>query len=118
MFQPPPGFDDAVFDGAQCARRGTIREVQVPEVGVVKARYPMPNALANLAMSENPKASAKSRQEHRVRFLRAHLDEGEHERLTVEMMRGELPFDTMERVTQAIATMGTARPTLPSSASR
>lgn len=88
-----------------------FEDLDVPGVGVVKARKPMPNAAANLAVSESSKMDPRVRQEHRIRFLRNHLADGEHERLTVAMMQGDLPYDALEKVVRAVATNGTARPT-------
>jgi hypothetical protein len=118
MFNPPDGCVDMLADAELSTNNGPFLDLEVPDVGVVRARRPMPNAAANLAMSENSKIAGAARLEHRTRFLRNHLADGEHERLTAAMMTDDLPYDTMERVTRAVAVWGTARPTLPSSASR
>lgn len=112
MSEPPDGIVDMLAD-AEFLPPPThpFKELNVPDVGVVHARRPMPNAAANLAMSENSKLKGDVRQDHRIRFLRDHLAPGEHERMTVAMMRGDMPHDATEKVVRAVATWGTARPT-------
>lgn len=112
MFEPPEGIIDMLTDAELVApAEHPFQPLDVPGVGIVQARRPMPNAAANLAMSENSKMSPSERQSHRIRFLRNHLAPGEHERMTVAMMQGEMPYDATEKVVRAVATWGTARPT-------
>lgn len=75
----------------------------------------MPHSIANLAAAYRADIPAGKQQEHLVRFLRGHLADGEYERLMRGMMTDELPEDTVALVVEAIATWGTARPTVPSS---
>lgn len=92
-----------------------LRPLEVPEVGTVMARPPMPGAAAALAMAANAKIDAVSRQNYLVLFVKNHIGDVEYERLLYEMMIGELPADTVEQVARAVAVWGTARPTSPSS---
>jgi hypothetical protein len=92
-------------------------DLDVPEVGVVKARKPMPNAVPALAMAANSKLSNQARTDYLVLFVRNHLAEGELERVYHDMILGTKPHDSIERISREIATWGTARPTSPSSLS-
>lgn len=116
MYEPPPGFDDLIGD-ADGAPTGYVT-LEVPGVGEVSARRPLANALANLSMSASPKLTPQSRNDYATLFLQAHLGPGEYARLLHGLMMEEHPPDTVDRVVQAISTMGTARPTSPSSRSR
>lgn len=112
MFEQPDGIDDMLADAEFLPpAKHPFHDLLVPGVGMVHARRPMANAAANLAMSENSKLDAPTRQEHRIRFLRDHLEPGEHERMTEAMIRGDMPFDATEKVVRAVATWGTGRPT-------
>ena len=93
-------------------------DLEVDGVGVVRARRPMPNAVPALASAANSKIEAASRVDYLVLFVRNHLDAGELERIYHLMITGDAPADSVERIARAVATWGTARPTLPSSPSR
>lgn len=112
---PPPGFKDIIGDAdaesAVVPVAGPYTEIDVPEVGMVRARKPMANAIPNLAMSAASHIDNTARADHLMRFVRNHLDYGEADRLLVGMINGELPSDTFGRVGTTIATWGTARPT-------
>lgn len=118
MYEPPPGFDDMLGDAELVPMEGPFRTLEVPGVGSVLARRPMPRSTAALAMSANAKIDATARQDYLTLFVRNHLADGEYERLMVAMINGEAPPDTLGRVARSISTWGTARPMLPSSASR
>lgn len=92
-------------------------QLDVPEVGVVLARKPMPNAIPALAMAANAKLGNQERANYLVLFVRNHLAPGELERVYHDMITGPLPSDSIERISREIATWGTARPTSPSSLS-
>lgn len=94
---------------------GKAVPLDVPDVGEVLARKPMPGSAAALAMAANAKIDAAARQSYLVLFVKNHIGDTEYERLLLGMMEGELPTDTVEKVARAVATWGTARPTLPSS---
>lgn len=112
MYNPPPGFKDMENDAEGVASpAGPYSELEVPDVGIVRARKPMPNAVPNLALSAAAEISNTSRADHLTRFVRNHLDYGEADRLLAGMINGELPADTYGKVGIAIATWGTARPT-------
>ncbi|SLE68114.1 Uncharacterised protein [Mycobacteroides abscessus subsp. massiliense] len=117
MYDPPDSFDDMLGDADLVPQTGPFVPLEIPGVGVVRARRPMPNAVPVLAMSVNAKIDVVDKQGYLTLFLQNHLESGEHERILVTMMGGELPADSMGRVARAIATWGTARPTLPSSRS-
>ncbi|CAA0078303.1 Uncharacterised protein [Mycolicibacterium vanbaalenii] len=115
MFDPPPGYHDMLGDAEHNTRQSGYANLDVDEVGVVRARYPLPNAVPNLAMANTDKISRASQLMHLKRFLRAHVED--LDQYLVAMMDGTLPADTVERIAKAVAAWGTARPTLPSSVS-
>lgn len=118
MYDPPPGYEDALADCAVAVcPPPSYQPVEVAGVGTVSARRPLPNSVAALAMAANSKIALTSRLDYLVLFVRNHLQPGEMERLYVQMITGDCPPDTMERVARAVATWGTARPTQPSSRS-
>lgn len=110
MFDPPPGYVDLLGDAAHAPSLGEPTVLDVPGVGTVLASRARPASIAELAMAANPDLEMRHRQEHLARFVGDHLAAGEYERLTVEMIDGDLPDDTFFRVGRAIATHGTARP--------
>lgn len=89
--------------------------IEVPDVGRVRARKPMPNAIPAMAMAANAKIDAQAQTDYVVLFVRNHLDEGELERIYYEMITGDMPRDALTLIAREIATWGTARPTRPSS---
>jgi hypothetical protein len=122
MFSPPPGYEDCEadadrFDEALAEMTGLdktrhFHELNVPGVGLVHARRPMPNAIPALAGAANAKITAQSRLDYLDIFIQNHLKPGEFEDLLVRMITDDdMPPDTMLRVSRAIATNGTARPT-------
>jgi hypothetical protein len=110
MFDPPEGFDDMLGDAVLAPLTGPVLDLDVPDVGVVRARRPMPRSAAALAMSGNPKITPEERHQHLTQFVRDHLEDGEYERLLSGMMADELPGDTITLVARELATWGTARP--------
>lgn len=113
MAEPPPGFADLIGDAEDWPVTGEVREMYVPRFGEIRARKPMPRATAALAMSANKKVDAKEQYRYFTQFITDHLDKGEYERITHEMVEdteGELPEDILQRVARTIATFGTARP--------
>ena len=121
MYDPPPGYVDCESD-AEDHPTPPIKgyhEIDVAGVGVFHARKPLPNAIPALAGAANPKVSNASRIDYLTIFVQNHLAEGEPEKLLARMLDPDedLPEDAMLRVSRAIATAGTARPTVPSSTS-
>jgi hypothetical protein len=118
MFDPPPGDADMLGD-AEHADVAPVRysDLDIEDVGVVRARRPLPNAVPALAMAANAKLDIGARADYLVLFVRNHLAPGELERVYVEMITGDMPADAVERIARAVATWGTARPTQPSSRS-
>jgi hypothetical protein len=110
MFSPPPGYDDLVADAKNWPITGQIEDIEVPRIGAVKARQPMPRSAAALSMTSNKKLNSEQQRDHLSMFLTDQLGEGEYERLLTGMIQGELPADTIQRVSRTIATWGTARP--------
>lgn len=117
MFDPPPGYSDLEGDSKFAPYSEHFFDLEVPEVGTVKVRPPMPNAVSSLASAAQSKITVTSRSDYLVLFVRNHLDEGELERVYYEMITGDMPPDAIEQIARSIATMGTARPTQPSSRS-
>ena len=89
-------------------------------MGTFNARKPLPNAIPALAGAANAKVSMASRMDYLTLFVRNHLAPGEYEELLARMLDpdNDIPDDAVLRVSRAIATTGTARPTVPSSTSR
>lgn len=115
MYTAPSGYTDLLAD-AEDGRAGPFRDLEVPGVGTVRARSPLPNAVGALGMAANSKISDMEKQEYMTLFLQNHLDSASMDRLYVAMMiEPDSPENTMQRVARAIATIGTARPTMPSS---
>jgi len=115
MYSSPPGYDDMAGDAETAPYSDRFDDLDVEGVGVVRARRPMPNAIPALASAANSKIEATSRVDYLVLFVRNHLDDGELERIYHGMITGDTPADSVERIARAVATWGTARPTLPSS---
>lgn len=118
MFSPPTGYVDCEADAdIDQERRGDVetkyREIDIPGVGLIHARRPLPNAIPALSNAANAKIAANSRVDYLVIFVQNHLAPGEAADLLARMLDPDtdLPSDTMLRVSRAIATAGTARPT-------
>ncbi|UXE04412.1 hypothetical protein SEA_FUNSIZED_41 [Mycobacterium phage Funsized] len=122
MYDPPPGTEDCESDGEDhpTPPGHPYRPIEVEGVGLIHARKPLPNAIPALAGAANGKVSAERRIDHLDIFVQNHLADGEFEMILARMMDpdNDMPPDTMLRVSRAIATQGTARPTQPSSISR
>ena len=110
MFDPPPGFDDLAGDTDDAPRNPRLTALTVPEVGVVVARKPMPGAIHALAMAVNAATPNIERPRYAAQFVQDHLAGGEWERLNLAMIDGDAPEGTVDAVSEAIATWGTARP--------
>ncbi|QHB37773.1 hypothetical protein I5G63_gp032 [Mycobacterium phage Imvubu] len=122
MYDPTPGYIDCESDGEDhpTPPGHPYRELDVPGVGVIHARKPLPNAIPALAGAANAKVTPGTRIDQLDIFIQNHVADGEFEALLARMMDPdeEMPPDTMLRVSRAIATAGTARPTRRSSTSR
>lgn len=122
MYDPPPGYIDCEDDAehAPTPAGHPYHEIDIEDVGLIHARRPLPNAIPALAGAANAKLTATRRVDYLDVFVQNHLAPGEFESLLARMMDpdNDLPPDTMLRVSRAIATAGTARPTVPSSTSR
>lgn len=108
----PPGYDDLAGDAEQHAERhpetSPFHDLNVEGVGIIRARYPLPNAVPVLV------SAYRSKEQHIAgikRFIDHHVEDG-HRPLLQGMMLGQYPYDTLERVAAAIATRGSARPYL------
>lgn len=112
MFDPPPGYADMLGDAETSPSSERYEPLMVPEVGVVTARRPMPNAVASLAMAANSSLTDNERSDYLVRFVRDHLHTDELERVYVAMMNDEAPSNSVDLIARAITTWGTARPYL------
>ncbi|AGT12937.1 hypothetical protein KAYACHO_33 [Mycobacterium phage KayaCho] len=123
MYDPPPGYDDCESDAEDhpTPPGHPYRELVVDGIGMtLHARKPLPNAIPALAGAANSKVGPQMRIDQLDIFVQNHLAEGEFEQLLAKMMDPDqdMPPDTMLRVSRAIATAGTARPTRRSSTSR
>jgi hypothetical protein len=124
IYSPPAGYIDCEADAETSAviHTGQYHEIEVPGVGIIHARRPLPNAIPALAGAANAKISDRSRVDYLDVFIQNHLRPGEFEELLAAMMDPDhdpvMPQDTMLRVSRAIATGGSARPTRRSSTSR
>ncbi|QWY84382.1 hypothetical protein SEA_KNOCKER_40 [Mycobacterium phage Knocker] len=122
MYDPTPGYADCESDGEDhpTPPGHPYREIEVQGVGIIHARKPLPNAIPALAGAANARISAHARIDQLDIFVQNHLADGEFESLLARMMDPDqdTPPDTMLRVSRAIATAGTARPTRRSSTSR
>jgi len=112
MFDPPAGFDDFLADAAESIReQGPFHDVEVAGMGTFSARRMIPGSAATLAMSANAKIDVAAKAGYLNLFLQNHLADGEYARLVEGMVEGRYPDDAVVRVTRALATQGTARPT-------
>lgn len=120
MHEPPDGYEDLLHDsGGDVPRPATsgFRELDVPTVGVVLARPPLPNAAGALAMAANAKIDGMSQLNYLTLMIRNHLAPGELERILVGQMNSQYPADAVQQIARAVCTWGTARPTRRSSRS-
>ena len=122
IYDPPPGYDDCESDAedAPTPPGHPYRPLEVEDVGTFHARKPLPNAIPALAGAANSKVGPQVRIDQLNIFVQNHLAPGEYEQLLARMMDPDvdLPGDAMLRVSRAIATAGSARPTRRSSTSR
>lgn len=122
----PPGYEDMEADAELSDRPPhPYRPVEVEGVGPVVFRPPLPAAVPVLAAAVRADTKDDARDNARrraatVRFLTLHLAPGEWERIAARMLDpdDDLPDDTEQRIVQAIAGWGTARPTVPSATLR
>ena len=110
MYGPPPSYEDMLADAEESIYSSPYAELDVPVVGTIQARRPLPDAVALLAMAANPEGSDQDRLSYLVRFCEHHLAAGEMERLYFGMMVDQLPANTLEHVIRALTTWGTSRP--------
>lgn len=122
MYDPPPGFDDLLFDAGGLAPPPDppegYQELEVEGVGIVHARPPLPNAAGALAMAANSKIPTTAQVDYLTLMVRNHLAPGELARVLVGQMCGDYPSDAVQQIAKAVCTWGTARPTRRSSPSR
>ncbi len=110
MFEPPPGYEDMLGDAETAPWSDRYDVLDVEGIGAVRARRPMPGAVATLAMAGNNELDSVSRSDYLVRFVVDHLSPDDVERVFLGMASGGCPIDSMERLSRAIATWGTSRP--------
>lgn len=117
MYEPPPGYEDIFHDagGDDPPVDAVYRELEVPGVGTVLARPPLPNAAGALAMAARANIEVTAQVDYLGLFVRNHLAPGEVERLLFGQMDGRFPTDTIQQVAKAVSVWGTARPTRRSS---
>lgn len=110
MFEPPPGYEDMLADAEESIYSSAWVNLDVPKIGTVRARRPMPDGAALLAMAANPKIGHTKQVEFMMRFVNTHVATEDIERVYFAMMMDEMPADSIERLSRAVATWGTARP--------
>lgn len=119
MYDPPPSYIDceSAAEDSPTPPGHPYHELEIDGVGIIHARKPLPNAIPALAGAANAKVKATTRIDHLDIFVQNHLAPGEFEMLLARMMDPDedMPADSMLRVSRAIATAGSARPTRPSS---
>lgn len=108
--KPPAGYDDLVADAEAVPMSGEYDTIDVPKIGPVLARRPLPRSAAALAQASNGKLSEEARISYLTLFATDHLAEGETDRIYAGMVFDDMPANSMQRVAKAIATWGTARP--------
>lgn len=108
--QSPPGYDDFLDDARATPIDGDYEPLDVDKIGTVRARRPRPRSAAALAQASNGKVSNIERVDALHLFLSEHLPADDVESLLCRMIDDEIPTDSLQRVTSAIATWGTARP--------
>lgn len=116
-FSPPPGFDDFLDDAERASTDPRFEDLDVPGVGTVRARRPMPNSGPALAMAANSKIELAGKLDYLGLFARNHLAPGELERILFAQMDGDMPADAVQVIARSIARWGTSRPTRRSSRS-
>lgn len=110
MFEPPPGYEDMLADAEESIYSSAWVNLDVPQIGTVKARRPLPDGAALLAMAANPKIGHAKQVEYLMRFVNHHVSAEDVERVYFAMMMDEMPADAVERLSRAVATWGTSRP--------
>lgn len=119
-YDPPPGDVD-LYSQVEDLDDGAGRWQDITVKGVtVRACKPGPAALKSLTAATNSSASAVFRNDMTTLFVQQHLHPDDWERVLVLMVDPAEDFDirSLGEVMKSIATLGTARPTGPSSASR
>jgi hypothetical protein len=112
MYNPPAGFEDLLDDAESSDRdAGPFRELEVVGMGVFRARRTIPGSTGALAMSANAQIANDAKAGYLNLFLQNHLADGEYNRLVEGLIEGRFPEDAVVRLTRALATQGTARPT-------
>lgn len=115
MFDPPSGVDDLacdVEDSIESSPR--YRELIVDRLDgyIVSARRPSPRACHAISMAANSKIGTERQADHLTLFIRHHLTDESYVGIMAAMVEGTLPADALTEVARALATWGTARPTL------
>lgn len=110
MFQPPPGHDD--LDSELDSRW-----LYCPAAGLdLWARKPIAESLPVLNKALSQHSPAETRNDMVAKFLQDNLEPESLDRMWQAMVDPmvDTPPDLLERVMRAVATLGTARPTVPS----
>ncbi|AUM17351.1 hypothetical protein CSW53_13000 [Rhodococcus ruber] len=120
MFDPPPSDAD-LFSQIEDVEQGAGRWHSITVEGItLRARKPQPTALRSLTAATSKSVGAAMRNDMVTLFVQDHLDPESWERLLVHMLDPATDFDvkSLGEVMKRIATLGTNRPTVPSSVSR
>lgn len=119
MYNPPEGYLDFLDDVSRSVREyGPYVVHEIPGIGPLRVRRPIPKSLAALGKAVGAKISDAERNSYIGLFVQNHVEPDDFTRLLAGMMMGDYPSDSVALVCKSISTWGTARPTVPSSTSR
>lgn len=119
-FDPPPSDVD-LYSQIDDVEDGVGRWHEITVQGfTVKARKPLPAALKSLTAATNGNAGAAFRNDMVTLFVQQHLHPESWEALLVHMVDPAAAFDvrSLGELMKQITTLGTNRPTVPSSGLR
>jgi hypothetical protein len=117
VFEAPTGYtdlDSQVDDILEGSQRWHVLTVEGVDLRV---RKPAPTAIKALNAATGKSSSAELRKDSMTLFVQHHLHPEDWESLLVRMLDPGQSFSTatLGEVMRRIATLGTARPTVPSS---
>lgn len=117
VFEAPTGFADLDSQVDDVIEGGQRWHVLTVEGLTLRVRKPAPTAIKALNAATGKGSSAELRKDSMTLFVQHHLHPEDWELMLVTMVDPEQAFSTatLGEVMRRIATLGTARPTVPSS---